>query len=183
MFLDGTLITDVHHALELSSFPAYRLELEVTESTMMNDTEVVLSQLESLRDMGCAIVLDDFGTGYSSLSYLWKFPFSKIKIDRSFIHAVESKARVRGLLGSIMSLSRNLGLKVTTEGIETDAQLEMCQELGCDFIQGFYTGRPVPQQEIAALVMERFAKHIKAKIEPKEAPIEPTLILGTGFGR
>ncbi len=118
-FLDGTLMTDIHNALELSSFPAYRLEVEITESTMMGDAEVVMSQLESLREMGCPIVLDDFGTGYSSLSYLWKFPFSKLKIDRSFVQAMEHKPRVQGMLSSIMSLSRNLGLKVTAEGIET----------------------------------------------------------------
>jgi EAL domain-containing protein (putative c-di-GMP-specific phosphodiesterase class I) len=161
-FLDGTLMTDIHNALELSSFPAYRLEVEITESTMMSDADVVLSQLDALREMGCAIVLDDFGTGYSSLSYLWKFPFSKLKFDRSFVEAMEQKPKVRGMLTSMMSLSRNLGLKVTAEGIETPSQAAMIQDMQCDYIQGYLTGRPAPAQDLAAIVMAGFAKQIVA---------------------
>jgi diguanylate cyclase (GGDEF)-like protein len=164
-FLDGTLMTDIHHALELSSFPAYRLEVEVTESTMMGDAEVVMSQLNSLRDMGSAIVLDDFGTGYSSLSYLWKFPFSKLKIDRSFVQVMEENARVRGMLTSIMSLSRNLGLKVTAEGIETPSQAQMIKNMQCDFIQGYLTGKPLPSKDLAAVVMKRFADELRSKVD------------------
>jgi diguanylate cyclase (GGDEF)-like protein len=181
-FLDGTLMTDIHHALELSSFPAYRLELEITESTMMSDTEVVMSQLESLKDMGCSIVLDDFGTGYSSLSYLWKFAFSKIKIDRSFVHALETTPRVRGMLSAIMNLSRNLGLKVTAEGIETPVQASLCQDMGCEYIQGYLTGRPMSAEDIPAMVMKRFAKELKARVSAQELPLAPTLKLGGGFG-
>ena len=162
-FIDGTLMTDIHNALELSSFPAYRLELEITESTMMGDGDVVMSQLEALKEMGCAIVLDDFGTGYSSLSYLYKYPFTKLKIDRSFIAAMEEKPRVRGMLTSIMSLSRNLGLKVTAEGIETESQASIIQDMQCDFIQGYLTGKPAPAKDLPAFIMARFAKQIKAR--------------------
>jgi diguanylate cyclase (GGDEF)-like protein len=181
-FLDGTLMTDIHNALEVSSFPAYRLEVEITESTMMGDADVVLSQLEALRDMGCPIVLDDFGTGYSSLSYLWKFPFSKLKIDRSFIQAMETKPRVRGMLTSIMGLSRNLGLKVTAEGIETEAQASLVQDMQCDFIQGYLTGKPAAAQDLAAIVMKRFASQIKARATPRTEPMAPTMKLGVEFG-
>ncbi len=181
-FLDGTLMTDIHNALELSSFPAYRLEIEITESTMMGDADVVLSQLEALREMGCPIVLDDFGTGYSSLSYLMKFPFSKLKIDRSFVQALEHKPRVKGVLSAIMSLSRNLGLKVTAEGIETDIQANMIQDMQCDYIQGYLTGRPAPAEDLAAFIMARFAKEIKARIQPQAAPQAPSMKLGVGFG-
>jgi diguanylate cyclase (GGDEF)-like protein len=181
-FLDGTLMTDIHNALELSSFPAYRLEVEITESTMMGDADIVLSQLEALREMGCPIVLDDFGTGYSSLSYLWKFPFSKLKIDRSFVQAMETKPRVRGMLTSIMALSRNLGLKVTAEGIETEEQSRIFQDMDCDFIQGYLTGRPMPATDIAAIIMTRFAKQIKAKVPAAAPPLEPSMALGVEFG-
>jgi diguanylate cyclase (GGDEF)-like protein len=181
-FLDGTLMTDVHNALELSSFPAYRLEIEITESTMMGDAEVVLSQIEALRDMGCPIVLDDFGTGFSSLSYLWKFPFSKLKIDRSFVQAMTEKPRVRGMLSSIMSLSRNLGLKVTAEGIETEEQAGIIQDMQCDYIQGYLTGKPVPAEDIAAFIMSRFAKQIKARVKPQASPQAPSMKLGVEFG-
>jgi predicted signal transduction protein with EAL and GGDEF domain len=181
-FLDGTLMTDIHNALELSSFPAYRLEVEITESTMMGDAEIVMSQLEALREMGCPIVLDDFGIGYSSLSYLWKFPFSKLKIDRSFVQAMETKPRVRGMLTSIMALSRNLGLKVTAEGIETEEQAKLFQDMNCDYIQGYLTGRPMPATDISAIIMTRFAKDIKARVEAAELPVEPSLLLGVEFG-
>lgn len=177
-FQDGSLMTDIHNALELSSFPAYRLELEITESTMMGDAEVIMSQLESLREMGCSIVLDDFGTGYSSLSYLWKFPFSKIKIDRSFIQAMETKPKVKGMLVSIMGLSRHLGLKVTAEGIETEAQAAIIQDMQCDFIQGYLTGRPAAAKDLAAIVMTRFAATLKARVAPQSIPMAPSMKIG-----
>jgi diguanylate cyclase (GGDEF)-like protein len=176
-FLDGTLMTDIHNALELSSFPAYRLEVEITESTMMGDAEMVMSQLDALREMGCSIVLDDFGIGYSSLSYLWKFPFSKLKIDRSFVQAMETKPRVRGMLSSIMSLSRNLSLKVTAEGIETEEQARMFQDMECDYIQGYLTGKPIPAADIAATIMTRFAKDLKARVAASALPLEPSVQL------
>jgi predicted signal transduction protein with EAL and GGDEF domain len=178
-FKDGSLMTDIHNALELVSFPAYRLEVEITESTMMADAEVVLSQLQALRELGCSIVLDDFGTGYSSLSYLWKFPFSKLKIDRSFVQAMEQKPKVRSMLTSIMSLSRNLGLKVTAEGIETAAQAHMIQDMQCDYVQGYLTGKPVPAIEIPAFVMSRFTSNLKARLTPQALPLGPVLKYGT----
>jgi diguanylate cyclase (GGDEF)-like protein len=172
-FYNGTLITDVHNALELSSFPAYRLELEITESTMLKDSEMVLSQLNSLRDMGCAIVLDDFGTGYSSLSYLWKFPFSKLKIDRSFVQALDSTHLVRGMLRSIIDLSRNLGLKITAEGIETPEHVLLLREFACDYLQGFWTGKPKSTQELPAVILKNFASQLlEQAVSVPKAPVE-----------
>ena len=164
-FYSGTLLTDVHNALELSSFPAYRLEVEITESTMLKDSDIVLSQLGSLRDMGCAIVLDDFGTGYSSLSYLWKFPFSKLKIDRSFVHALDTAPLMKGMLKSIIDLARNLGLKITAEGIETKIHVAILRDYKCDFMQGYLTGRPAPQTDISAIILKNFAESLRPKIE------------------
>jgi diguanylate cyclase (GGDEF)-like protein len=160
-FVGGSLITDVHNALELYSFPPYRLEVEITESTMLGDTDVIISQIAALRELGCQIVLDDFGTGYSSLSYLWKFPFSKLKIDRSFVQAMGEKPQVRGMLRSIIDLARNLGLKVTAEGIETVEQAEMLRSQKCDLIQGYLCGRPVPEADVAAVIITRFAASLK----------------------
>ena len=163
-FYNGSLLSDVHNALELSSFPAYRLEVEVTESTMLKDSETVISQLNSLREMGCTIVMDDFGTGYSSLSYLWKFPFSKLKIDKSFIHALDSTPMVKGMLKSIIDLSRNIGLKVTAEGIETAEQADIVRGFGCDMVQGYLCGRPVPEAEVAAVIIKSFSEQMKKPI-------------------
>ena len=179
-FNDGSLLTDVHNALELSSFPAYRLEVEITESTMMGDAEIVSSQVLALQSMGCSIVLDDFGTGYSSLSYLWKFPFSKIKIDRSFMQAMDKEPRVRGMLSSIMDLSRNLGMKVTAEGIETEAQARVMQDIKCDFMQGYLCGRPTPASGLAAIIMTRFAESLRKNnaLQIEALPLAPTQRLG-----
>ena len=160
-FVGGSLITDVHNALELYSFPPYRLEVEITESTMLNDTDVIVSQIAALRELGCQIVMDDFGTGYSSLSYLWKFPFSKLKIDKSFVRAMDEKPQVRGMLKSVIDLARNLGLKVTAEGIETVEQAETLRALKCDLIQGYLSGRPVSEADVAAVIISKFAASLK----------------------
>ena len=171
-FYSGTLLTDVHNALELSSFPAYRLELEITESTMLKDSEMVMSQLNALRDMGCAIVLDDFGTGYSSLSYMWKFPFSKMKIDRSFVQALDDTHLVRGMLRSIIDLSRNLGLKITAEGIEKPEHVTVLRGYGCDYFQGYLTGRPVSATDIAAIILKNYASQLRD--QPQEVAGTPS---------
>jgi diguanylate cyclase (GGDEF)-like protein len=177
-FYNGALLSDVHNALELSSFPAYRLEIEVTESTLLKDSEVVISQLNSLREMGCTIVMDDFGTGYSSLSYLWKFPFSKLKIDRSFILALSNTPMVKGMLKAIIDLSRNIGLKVTAEGIETADQAEIVRGFGCDFVQGYLCGRPVPESEIAAIIIRNFSDQLR---QPQQAPLDQ-IVQRSAFG-
>jgi diguanylate cyclase (GGDEF)-like protein len=180
-FQGGTLLTDIHNALELSSFPAYRLEVEITESTMMHDVELVSSQISALKELGCGIVLDDFGTGFSSLSYLWKYPFSKIKIDRSFISAINTQPRVRGMLSSIMQLGKNLGLKITAEGIETTEQARLMQDFKCDFLQGYLCGKPAPSQDIAAFIMARFAKSLQSELGPSPSilNVNPSLKMGT----
>ncbi len=175
-FYNGTLLSDVHHALELSSFPAYRLEIEITESTLLKDSEIVVSQLNALREMGCAIVMDDFGTGYSSLSYLWKFPFSKLKIDRSFINALDSAPMVKGMIKAITDLCKNIGLKVTAEGIETQAQAQVVRELGCDQVQGYLCGKPVVEAEVAAVILRNFSDQLK-RLDPIS---ETELAVATG---
>ncbi len=160
-FYSGSLLSDIHNALQLSSFPAYRLEIEITESTMLKDTEVVLQQLSSIREMGCPIALDDFGTGYSSLSYMWKFPFSKLKVDRAFIQAAETTPMAKGMLRSIIELGHNIGLKVTAEGVENHAQAEIVRQFGCDQVQGFLCGRPVPEPEVSAIILRNFSDQLR----------------------
>jgi EAL domain-containing protein (putative c-di-GMP-specific phosphodiesterase class I) len=171
-FYSGTLISDVHNALELSSFPAYRLEIEITESTLLKDSEVVLAQLSTLREMGCAIALDDFGTGYSSLSYMWKFPFSKLKVDRSFVQAAETAPMAKGMLRSIIELGQNIGLKVTAEGVETQAQAEILREFHCDQVQGYLCGRPAPEAELAAVIIRNFSDQLQ---KPQAAESESVI--------
>ena len=162
-FYTGTIVTDVHNALELSSFPAYRLEIEITESTLLKDSEMVLSQLTALRELGCSIVLDDFGTGYSSLSYLWKFPFSKLKIDRAFVQALDTTGLARGMLQSIIGLAKNLGLKVTAEGIETRHHADVLKEFNCDYLQGFWLSKPIPATELANVILAEYAPQLRGR--------------------
>lgn len=173
-FHTGTLLAEVNHALERTMFPAYRLEVEITEGTILKDEELVLSQLNALRDMGCSIALDDFGTGYSSLSYLWQFPFSKLKMDRSFIQAMDSTAKAISILKSIVDLSRNLGLKVTAEGIETPEQMQVLRGLGCDYVQGYLFGRPTAKPDLAAIILKNFSETLAPPAREAAVPIAAT---------
>ena len=157
-FYTGTLLAEVNAALKHTQFPAYRLDIEITEGTLLKDQELVLSQLNALRGMGCAITLDDFGTGYSSLSYLWQFPFSKLKIDRSFIHALDTTPKAPSILKSIIDLSRNLGIEVTAEGIETVEQMVTLRNLNCDYLQGFLCGKPTAKANLAAIILKNFSE-------------------------
>jgi EAL domain-containing protein (putative c-di-GMP-specific phosphodiesterase class I) len=153
-------VTAVRAALARSGLKPHRLELEITESLLLADSEAVLADLAELQAMGVAIVMDDFGTGYSSLSYLWKFPFAKVKIDRSFLRGLDGRdasafrgTPVDGILRAVLSLSRSLRLRVTAEGVETEAQAAFLRDLGCDELQGFLFGRPMPAGEADALAL------------------------------
>ena len=171
-FYSGSLIGDVRQALDLNQFPSYRLEVEITEGTLLKDSELVLQQLGVLREMGLAVALDDFGTGYSSLSYLWKFPFSKLKIDRSFVAALDETQSARGILRSIIKLGHGLGLTVTAEGIENAKQLTTLRDLGCDLAQGYLLDRPARVADLAAIILRNFAKGLTRKPrEPAAAEI------------
>jgi diguanylate cyclase (GGDEF)-like protein/PAS domain S-box-containing protein len=123
--------------------PPERLELEVTEGLLIDDTERALTMLKALKDQGIRISLDDFGTGYSSLSYLRKFPFDTLKIDKSFIQGLGIDREADAIVGVVIALASSLGLKVIAEGIETKAQFDLLRKLGCDQGQGFLIGRPV----------------------------------------
>jgi diguanylate cyclase (GGDEF)-like protein len=148
-FVGGSLITDVHNALELYSFPAYRLEVEITESTMMGDNEIISSQVAALRELGCHIVMDDFGTGYSSLSYLKRFPIDALKIDRSFVRDISDDPDDAAIVSAIISMAKSLKQEVVAEGVETQAQLEFLRQRQCDQMQGFLFSKPVSAQALA----------------------------------
>jgi len=145
------LVELVEAVLAESGLAAERLELEITESVLMRDRVMALRTLNRLKDLGVAIVMDDFGTGYSSLNNLQSFPFDKIKIDRSFILALENDEAARSIVRAIVGLGRSLNLPVVAEGVETEAQHRMVTDEGCPQAQGFLFGRPVsaPQFEPA----------------------------------
>jgi diguanylate cyclase (GGDEF)-like protein len=162
-FNSGQLISVLRRALDGANFPAYRLELEVTEGLLLGNVEVIKEQLTILRDMGIAIALDDFGTGYSSLSYLWQFPFSKIKIDQSFIRAIEATPSAPGILKTIIALGRYLSVPMTAEGVETAEQARFLERAGCQLAQGYLFSRPVPGTEVASIILKDFTKSLAKK--------------------
>ena len=143
-FRSDDLLATVAAALDDSGLPPQRLELEITESLLMSNTDRVLRMLHALSAMGVRIAMDDFGTGYSSLAYLWRFPFDKVKIDRSFTQGLGSDPKVALIVRSIVSLAHSMEIRVNAEGVETSAQLGALQRYGCDELQGYLLGRPVP---------------------------------------
>ena len=158
-FLAGTIGDIVAAALENSGLAAHRLELEITEALLLGNTESVLAQLQKLKAKGVAIVMDDFGTGYSSLSYLWRFPFDKIKIDRSFMQDFGGPGREAGMvLKTVIALGRELHMRVTVEGVETAEQVAFLGETAGDEVQGFFFGGPIPASEIPANILASFQK-------------------------
>ena len=148
------LIIDV---LETTQLPPNCLELEITETLIMQNIEKVIPLLISLRGLGVHLALDDFGTGYSSLSYLRQFPFTHLKIDKSFINDMANAQNGTAIVETIISLGRILGLKVIAEGVETKDQLALLQENHCDFIQGYIFSKPLPGDEVERLLLKQIA--------------------------
>jgi diguanylate cyclase (GGDEF)-like protein len=140
----------VAQILEESGLPPERLELELTESALMRDPEQALATMRAIRAVGVTIALDDFGTGHSSLAILRKFPFDKIKLDRSFLWEIEGDIRAMAILRAVLALGRSLGVAVLAEGIETEAHLQMLREEACSLAQGYYLGRPAPLAKLIA---------------------------------
>jgi diguanylate cyclase (GGDEF)-like protein/PAS domain S-box-containing protein len=132
-------------ALEESGLAPGDLELEITESTAMQNTDRTIATLRRLREMGLRIAIDDFGTGHSSLNYLRSFPIDTVKIDQEFVHEIESSAADRAIVSAVIGMARGLGLRVVAEGVETEGQLAFLRAEGCDEVQGFLLGVPAPE--------------------------------------
>ncbi|MFC4487938.1 EAL domain-containing protein [Tepidiphilus baoligensis] len=143
-----SLSAQIHDAIERSGLPPSCLELELTESSLMQQNEAALQELQQLRQLGVSLALDDFGTGYSSMARLQTLPVSTLKIDRSLLQGVTQEARSRAILGSVIALGWALSLDVVAEGIETAAEAEILRELGCPLAQGFHFFRPLSETEI-----------------------------------
>jgi diguanylate cyclase (GGDEF)-like protein/PAS domain S-box-containing protein len=151
-FRTGNLLPMVMDALKQSGLPAKRLELEITETLLLEKSSQVLATLHALRTLGVRISMDDFGTGYSSLSYLRSFPFDKIKIDQSFVRDLAANREAQAIVRSIVSLGKGLGVTITAEGVETEAELSCLRSEGCHEGQGFLFSRARPNAEIVRLL-------------------------------
>jgi diguanylate cyclase (GGDEF)-like protein len=147
----GTLVTAVYNALGLAGLHPGRLELEVTESVFAADGAPAVDALRDLSEMGVQLALDDFGTGYSSLSYLSRFPIHRMKIDRSFVSAIDDPA-IAAIVQTIAGLASRLGLAITAEGVETERQLDFMRKEGCTEIQGYLFSPPVAAREATAML-------------------------------
>jgi diguanylate cyclase (GGDEF)-like protein/PAS domain S-box-containing protein len=148
-------VGQVMQALLESQLPAERLELEITESTLLRETESAAQSMRSLSAAGCRIALDDFGTGYSALSYLRQFPFHTLKIDRSLIAGLDSRADAQAIIRMIVGLARTLELQTVAEGVDDPSQLETLARYGCDSAQGYLIGKPMPTESIPEFLQGR----------------------------
>ncbi len=157
-FKHGGIIPVVQEALDLTGLRPSRVVLEITESVLIDDPQQVVEILHELRNVGVKIALDDFGTGYSSLSYLRRFPFDKLKIDRSFVSAIKDDEVAHGILETIMILGRVLNLSVIAEGVEDDAQLDILSRLNCHQLQGYYFSRPMAEADVGGYLLNEFRR-------------------------
>jgi len=142
------LIATVVNALAASEVDPGRLELEITESVLMNESEANVALLHKIRSLGVRIALDDFGTGYSSLNYLRSFPFDKIKIDRCFVEDVDSREDCRAIIRAVTGLASSLGMITTAEGVERSGQLKQLKEEGCEQVQGYFFAKAMPAEDV-----------------------------------
>jgi EAL domain-containing protein (putative c-di-GMP-specific phosphodiesterase class I) len=152
---DPDLVSLVSRVLKDSGLDARSLKFEITESVVMQDAPATLATLHALRDLGIRLAIDDFGTGYSSLGYLKRFPIDTLKIDRSFVEGIVTDAEDAAIVQAVISVAKSLGLSVTAEGIENEAQLQRLKDLGCERGQGFYFGHPLA----ADIVFDSLERH------------------------
>jgi diguanylate cyclase (GGDEF)-like protein len=150
----GGLVRTVAEALHASGLPPHRLELEITESVLLQDSAEAARVMAGLQALGVSIALDDFGTGWSSLAYLRRFPFDELKIDRQFLRDLDADAGGEAVVAAILGLGRGLGLRVVAEGVETQKQVDRLLALGCERGQGWLLGRPMPADQARALITE-----------------------------
>ncbi|MFN4184318.1 MAG: putative bifunctional diguanylate cyclase/phosphodiesterase [Hyphomonas sp.] len=148
----ASLASTIVNAIAASNLDPSRLELEITETALMSNTEFTLRRLHQLRSLGVRIALDDFGTGFSSLRYLRSFPFDRIKIDRTFVSDIETRADSQAITQSLISLARSLGMQCTAEGVETPLQAEYFSKLGCEELQGYFFSHPYPLEQLSKFV-------------------------------
>ena len=165
-FHSSGLVQAVFSALATSGLAPERLELEITETVLLQDSEKTLAMLYQLRELGVGVSMDDFGTGYSSLSYLQKFPFDKIKIDRSFVKDITDGVGSLNIVRAVAAMAKGLGMATTAEGVETLEQLEAVRSEGCTEMQGFLFSKPLPASEIERIYLANLRSRKAAKALP-----------------
>ena len=145
-------MASVARVLEDSGIPPERLQLELTETVLMDDVDGHVAVMRDLKQLGVSLALDDFGKGYSSLGYLHRFPIDRIKIDRDFVRGLPDSRADRAIVSAVLSFAGALGMEVVAEGVETQQHVDALRELGCEYVQGFFFHRPVEAARISALL-------------------------------
>ena len=151
-FKSDRLVETIISALASSGLAARRLEVEITEGVLLEESEKTLQTLHRLRELGVRVSMDDFGTGYSSLSYLRSFPSDKIKIDRSFVKDLTGKPDGDAIIRAIAGLGKSLGMTTVAEGVETPEQMQRIRDEGCTDVQGYLISRPIPADDVLAFL-------------------------------
>jgi EAL domain-containing protein (putative c-di-GMP-specific phosphodiesterase class I) len=154
-FISGKLAQKVGAAMAAHGVDPRQLKIEITESMVMQDAELGIAVMRELVGLGLRVSLDDFGTGYSSLSNLKRFPLSELKIDQAFVRELAPRTQDAVIVRAIIAIGHDLGLSVIAEGVETAAQLDFLLESGCNAVQGYHIGKPMPAAELAALLREQ----------------------------
>ncbi|HYS88051.1 MAG TPA: EAL domain-containing protein, partial [Bradyrhizobium sp.] len=167
-FAQKTLLQDVAKIIAQSGLTPESLELEITESMVMHNAEHARETLEKLKAMGVSLSIDDFGTGYSSLAYLKRFPIDCIKVDRSFIKDIPVDVDDMAITKGVIALGHSLRLKVVAEGVETVEQRDFLQTNDCDELQGFFFSKPLPAEEVTALLKNHSRKPNLTVVEPRK---------------
>jgi len=164
-FRQKGLLDSVTKALDAANMSPEHMQLEVTEGLLITNTAETTSILRQLQRMGLQIAIDDFGTGYSSLNYLRRFPFTAIKVDKSFVQEISSDDDGAAIVGAVIELAHSLRLKVIAEGVEQRDQLHLLAERGCDEVQGFYYSRPISGEESTRWLLD-YRDNLDSKTEP-----------------
>jgi EAL domain-containing protein (putative c-di-GMP-specific phosphodiesterase class I) len=151
----GNLVSLVRQVLDETGLASQFLELELTESQLLDNVENVIATFQQLRDMGVKLAIDDFGTGYSSLSYLKRFPVDYVKIDQTFIRDLTPGSEDAAITRAIIAMAHSLELKVVAEGVETQSQMDFLKSQHCDELQGYLISKPVPAEQFAQLLREQ----------------------------
>ena len=153
-FINENIADDIEKILKESKLDPKYLELEITESIAIKETDFVIKVLEKLKKIGVSIAIDDFGKGYSSLSRLKNLPIDRIKIDKEFIQGIEKSPKDQAITGVIINLAKSLGMNVLAEGVETAPQLDFLNQKMCDYVQGYYYYKPMPAEEVEKILVD-----------------------------
>lgn len=173
-FMRSDIIGDIADVLKNTGLAPSRLEIEITESILIDHNDETVTKLRGLKDLGVTIAMDDFGTGYSSLGYLTRFRFDRLKIDKSFLKDMDKNDDRKAIIYAISTLGENLGIDITVEGVETIEHVEFLKTIYCDQAQGFYYSRPISADQVAGFVLKTFSETVPEK------PTKPALVRSIG---